>query len=227
MQNHSILVMHFMMACFPIMQGRISLIKSREFTAKTERAIPPNERMGNEGKHPHFIAFDFGIAEKENGSLYPALIEMQGFPTLFAYHAYFPKILEQFFNIPAEFSHYFNDLHFESYISLLKKVIIGDHQPDEVILLEIKPYEQKTRIDFYCTEKYLGIKSVCLTALIAKFSIWEQINWSYPLIIAVAAVFTAQVTSRLASRTPTVHLKQGFALLLIALATFTIFTQAI
>jgi uncharacterized membrane protein YfcA len=67
----------------------------------------------------------------------------------------------------------------------------------------------------------------CLTALIAKFSIWEQINWSYPLIIAVAAVFTAQATSRLASRTPTVHLKQGFALLLIALATFTIFTQAI
>ncbi|MEY3179141.1 MAG: hypothetical protein RJB42_1382 [Bacteroidota bacterium] len=146
----------------------ISLIKSKEFIARTERAIPPNERMGNEGKHPHFIAFDFGVAEKENGSLYPALIEMQGFPTLFAYHAYYPPILEQFFTIPADFSHYFNDLNFESYISLLKRVIIGSHHPDEVILLEIKPYEQKTRIDFYCTEKYLGIKSVCLTALIEE-----------------------------------------------------------
>ncbi|MEY3454235.1 MAG: hypothetical protein RLZZ147_360 [Actinomycetota bacterium] len=67
----------------------------------------------------------------------------------------------------------------------------------------------------------------CLTALLAKFSVWEQINWSYPLIIAVAGVLTAQATSRLALRTPTVHLKQGFAFLLIALAGFTIFTQVI
>jgi hypothetical protein len=146
----------------------ISFIKSKEFLEKTERAIPPEERMGNEGKHPHFIAFDFGIAEKKDGSLFPALIEMQGFPTLFAYHAYYPQILEKHFSIPADYTHYFNELNFEKYISLLKKVIIGNHQPNEVILLEIKPYEQKTRIDFYCTEKYLGIKSVCLTDLIEE-----------------------------------------------------------
>lgn len=146
----------------------ISFIKSKEFLAKTERAIPKMERMKNEGEHPHFIAFDFGIAEKKDGSLYPALIEMQGFPTLFAYHAYYPQILEQFFNIPADYSHYFNELKIETYLTLLKKVIIGNHQPNEVILLEIKPYQQKTRIDFYCTEKYLGIKSVCLTELVEE-----------------------------------------------------------
>jgi hypothetical protein len=146
----------------------ISLIKSKEFKTKTERAIPKDEKMGNEGEHPHFLAFDFGIAEKEDGSLYPALIEMQGFPTLFAYHAYYPPILEEFFTIPADFSHYFNELNTEKYITLLKKVIIGTHQPEEVILLEIKPHQQKTRIDFYCTEKYLGIKSVCLTDLIEE-----------------------------------------------------------
>ena len=146
----------------------ISFIQSKEFLTKTERAIPKEERIENEGKHPHFIAFDFGIAEKPDGSLYPALIEMQGFPTLFAYHAYYPQILEQFFKIPADFSNYFNNLNFENYIPLLKKVILGNHQCKEVILLEIKPHEQKTRIDFYCTEKYLGIKSVCLTDIIEE-----------------------------------------------------------
>ena len=35
-------------------------------------------------------------------------------------------------------------------------------------MLEIKPHKQKTRIDFYCTEKYLGIKPVCLTELICE-----------------------------------------------------------
>ena len=154
----------------------ISFIKSKEFLAKTERAIPINERMQNEGKHPHFIAFDFGIVEKKDGSLYPALIEMQGFPTLFAYHAYYPEILEKFFDIPADYTHFFNELNIESYLSLLKKVIIGNHQPDEVILLEIKPNEQKTRIDFYCTEKYLGIKSVCLTNLLEEENKLYYIN---------------------------------------------------
>jgi hypothetical protein len=37
-----------------------------------------------------------------------------------------------------------------------------------VILLEIKPHAQKTRIDFYCTQDYLGIQPVCLTELIQE-----------------------------------------------------------
>jgi hypothetical protein len=146
----------------------ISFIQTKEFLSKTERAIPKDEQMGNEGKHPHFIAFDFGIAENNDGSLYPALIEMQGFPTLFAYQAFYPQILEQCFSIPADFSNYFNNLDVEKYTALFKKSILGNHQPKEVILLEIKPDQQKTRIDFYCTEKYTGIKSVCLTELITE-----------------------------------------------------------
>ena len=67
----------------------------------------------------------------------------------------------------------------------------------------------------------------CLTALIAKNAIWGQINWSYPLIIAIAAVVTAQLSSRVASRTPSVHLKRAFAFLLVALAIFTLFTHGL
>ena len=65
----------------------------------------------------------------------------------------------------------------------------------------------------------------CLTALGAKVAIWDQINWGYPLLIAITAVFTAQATSKLAAKSSTVHLKQGFAFLLIAIAGFTIFTK--
>jgi len=34
-----------------------------------------------------------------------------------------------------------------------------------VVLLEIQPDQQKTRIDFACTESALGIRPVCLTAV--------------------------------------------------------------
>ena len=65
----------------------------------------------------------------------------------------------------------------------------------------------------------------CLTALLAKYAIWSEINWSYPLIIAIFALIIASISSHLAPRTPTVHLKRGFAFLLFAIAAFTIITE--
>jgi len=54
--------------------------------------------------------------------------------------------LEKHFTIPAGYSHFFNGYSMDSYIQLLKEVIVGDHDVDEVVLLEIKPAQQKTRI---------------------------------------------------------------------------------
>ena len=65
----------------------------------------------------------------------------------------------------------------------------------------------------------------CLTALLAKHAIWSEINWSYPLIIAIGALIIASISSHLAPRTPTVHLKRGFAFLLFAIAAFTLITE--
>lgn len=143
----------------------IDFIKSPGFNECTERSIPSNERVQHQNNVCHFIAFDFGICEDEEGSYFPALIEMQGFPTLFGMQAFYPEILEKHFTIPGGFSHYFNGLDKSNYIDLLKRVIIGEHRPEEVILLEVRPERQKTRIDFFCTSDYLGISPVCITAL--------------------------------------------------------------
>ena len=146
----------------------IDFITHPNFNSLTERAIPADEMVQHQNKISHFIAFDFGICENETGEFFPALIEMQGFPTLYGMQAYYPEVLERHFKIPDGFSHYFNGLNKASYLSLLQRVIIGEHKAEEVILLEIKPHQQKTRIDFYCTEDYLGIAPVCITALIKE-----------------------------------------------------------
>lgn len=146
----------------------IDFIKSPDFMALTERSIPSKEFVQHQHNTCHFIAFDFGICEDEQGSYYPALIEMQGFPTLFGMQAYYPEILEKHFAVPEGYSHYFSGLKKSSYINLLKRVIVGEHHPSEVILLEIKPDTQKTRIDFYCTADYLGINTVCITSLVQE-----------------------------------------------------------
>jgi hypothetical protein len=146
----------------------IDLILEPGFKELTERAIPAGEKVPNENDHSHFIAFDFGICENSEGQLEPQLIEMQGFPTLFGFQVYYPEVVERHFHIPENYTHYFNGLNKDSYLNALKKVIIGDHLAENVILLEIKPHEQKTRIDFYCTQDYLGIDPVCLTELIQE-----------------------------------------------------------
>ena len=146
----------------------VDFIKRPDFLTLTNRAIPPHENVPGENTHTHFIAFDFGICENEQGELEPQLIEMQGFPTLFAFQIFYPQILEKHFTIPENFTNYLSGYTPESYTELLRNIILDGHDPENVILLEIKPFEQKTRIDFYCTQDYLHIPVVCLTELKAE-----------------------------------------------------------
>jgi hypothetical protein len=146
----------------------VDLIVSPDFIELTNQAIPKNVKVPNENSHTNFIAFDFGICENEKGELEPQLIEMQGFPTLFAYQIWHDQINQKHFNIPTNYSTYFNGLDASSYTSLLKEIIVGKHLPEEVVLLEILPHEQKTKIDFYFTADYTGISIVCLTDLIKE-----------------------------------------------------------
>ncbi len=146
----------------------IDVIVDPKFMELTERGIPSNVRVPDENQHPEFLVFDFGICENESGELEPQLIEMQGFPTLFAFQAFHSELTAAYAEMPNNFSPYLNGYTYETYVGLMKEIIIGDLDPANVILLEIFPEQQKTRIDFYCTEQLLGIKTVCLTKLIAE-----------------------------------------------------------
>lgn len=146
----------------------IDVITDTEFKGLTKRAVPNNIKVPGENNHSHFIVFDFGVCKNEREELEPQLIEMQGFPTLFAYQAFHSELTANYSHLPENFSPYLNGYNKESYLQLLKEIIVGELNPENVILLEIFPEQQKTRIDFYCTEQVLGIKTVCLTQLKAE-----------------------------------------------------------
>lgn len=146
----------------------VDIIIDPKFNELTKNAIPKNVKVPGENNHTQFIAFDFGICINEQGEYEPQLIEMQGFPSLFAYEVLLDEIFLKHFSVPANFSSYLNGHYKESYLELLKEVIVGNHAPENVILLEVFPRKQKTRIDFFCTEEYIGIKMVCLTELIKE-----------------------------------------------------------
>jgi hypothetical protein len=146
----------------------VDIIVDPKFKELTKRAIPKYLQVPGENDHSHFIAFDFGVCVNEEGEYEPQLIEMQGFPSLFAYEVLIDDVYRRHFPVPSNLEAYLGGHTRESYIKELKEIILGNHSPENVILLEIFPKQQKTRIDFYCTEDYVGIKMVCLTDLIKE-----------------------------------------------------------
>ncbi|OYU83908.1 MAG: hypothetical protein CFE24_09095 [Flavobacterium sp. BFFFF2] len=145
----------------------VDAILAPNFKEKTERALDLNIRVpGFEGK-PHFLAVDFGICE-EAGHIVPKLIEVQGFPSLFNFQSHLAAAFKKTYPDFGHLTPYFNGLTPETYMDEMRHLILGDSKPEQVILLEIEPHLQNTRIDFLYAERDFGIKIVCVTEVYEK-----------------------------------------------------------
>jgi len=143
----------------------VKTILQPNFKELTERAVPEKWRVANENDHPHFLALDFGVCKDSAGNIVPKLIELQGFPSLYGFQVNLADKFQGNFDIPEDQTIFFNGLDKEAYIGLLKKTIVGDFQPEEVVLMDVNAPEQKTAVDFYLTQKFIGTPVVALADL--------------------------------------------------------------
>ncbi len=134
----------------------ISQLQAPTFRNESHRAIPPQWNVPDEATDPVFLQFDFAITLDNNGQISPQLIELQGFPALFFFQIAAFKGFESIYDL-GQTTPYYDGLHLENYINLLKKTILANHAPEEVILLEYDPWNQKTALDFAGAKKLLGI----------------------------------------------------------------------
>jgi hypothetical protein len=143
----------------------VDRVRTPEFARHAASAIPAGLEVPKETAHPNFLVVDFGVCEVD-GRLTPRLIELQAFPSLYAFQLFFLGCLRNAFPaIPRDWTSSFGGLKDEAYLELLRSVIVGNSNPENVILLEIEPEKQKTRIDFACTETLLGVRPICLTRI--------------------------------------------------------------
>ena len=134
-----------------------------EFAMHAASAIPPGLAVPNESAHPEFLIVDLAVCD-DGHRLVPRLIEMQAFPSLFAFQFLLLGCMRKAFPaIPQDWTSSFGGIRDEQYIDVLRRTILGESKPANVILLEIEPEKQKTRIDFAATELLLGIQAVCVT----------------------------------------------------------------
>jgi hypothetical protein len=143
----------------------VDLVRTPEFAANSRNAIPKGLEVPNESAHPNFLVVDFGICA-EGDRLVPRLIELQAFPSLFGFQLLLLHCMRKAYPaIPRKWTSSFGGIKDEAYIELLRRTIVNNADPENVILLEIEPEKQKTRVDFAATETLLGIRSVCLTKI--------------------------------------------------------------
>lgn len=146
----------------------IDVIAQDDFKAKTEKAIPAHQNVPNENKHTSFLAIDFAVCKNEQGDFVPQLIELQGFPSLFGFQYLLSETFQKHYQLPENYDFMFNSFDRKAYIEEFYQLIVGDSKPENVIILEIYPEKQKTRVDFEVTEKLIGVKAVCLTKIIKE-----------------------------------------------------------
>jgi len=145
----------------------ITFIQRTDFKALTQRAIELNTDVPNEDAHTQFLAIDFGICE-ENGNVIPKLIEVQGFPSIFNFQFNLFRKIQKYYPFLSEMTPYPLGITDDRYLGMLKKVVLGKWQEEEVVLLEIEPEKQNTKIDFYYAQRDLGIKILCVTSVIKE-----------------------------------------------------------
>ena len=134
-----------------------------EFARHAASAIPPGLEVPGETPHPEFVIVDLGICA-EGGRLTPRLIELQAFPSLFGFQFLLLGCMRKSYPaIPRDWTSSFGGIKDPAYVELLRQTVLGDSAPENVVLLEIEPEKQKTRIDFAATEAMLGIRAVCVT----------------------------------------------------------------
>jgi len=135
------------------------LVGNAKYHDASNASIPPQFNISNEDAKPLFVQVDFGLV-RNNGKLEPKLVELQGFPSVYAFQSVISKEYAYGFDLPEDLEIYLSGLDEEAFHELLKRAIVGEHNPDAVVLLEIDPHLQKTRPDFILTERICGIKTV-------------------------------------------------------------------
>jgi len=150
-------------------QGRalaMRLIDDPEYLAAARRAIPAGYDVANQTPRPHFLTADFALIRRSSGDMAPRLVEIQAFPSVFAYQALLCDAYRAVYGLADNLGVFLSGLDADGYWELFAQTVLGGHDRKHVVLTEVDPLHQKTRPDFHCTAKRLGIAVVDISELV-------------------------------------------------------------
>lgn len=143
----------------------MQLLTNPKYLRVSDKTVPPEYNVANETWRPMFVQVDFGLVRDAKGNLEPKLVELQAFPSLYGYQAVSAQQYIDSFGLRPDLGIYLSGYDHRSYSQLMWELIVGGHDPENVILMEIDPKHQKTLPDFLITQKELRIAIVDILSL--------------------------------------------------------------
>ncbi len=158
-----------------------------EYLAGARKSIPDGflvagQREDSEFDHPNFLTADFALVEDPEGQLTPRLVEIQAFPSVYAYQAMLNEEYREVFGLPHSLGVFLSGLDRDKFWTLFRRTILGDHAPENVVLTEVDPQHQKTLPDFLLTARHLGIAIVDIATLVPMGNKLHYLNEAGELI---------------------------------------------
>ena len=144
----------------------LQIVDNQDYRDVSKKAIPSGYYLPAEPSRPLFIQADFGLVRTEHEDYEPKLVEIQGFPSLYAYQAILAPLQMEVYGLDPRLSCLPGGLLGDQYLHLLRRAIVGNHHPENVILMEINPHGQKTLPDFILTERLLNVPTVNVVDII-------------------------------------------------------------
>lgn len=137
-----------------------SFLANDEARAHAEALIPARYQGPRQEARPTCVQVDFGVVRNAAGEFEPRLVELQAFPSLYAFQHTLAETCREVYDLPPTIGTHLDDLTTPGYLALMRDVLVGSHDPAEVVLMELAPETQKTRPDFTLTTVLWGIDTV-------------------------------------------------------------------
>jgi hypothetical protein len=153
------------------------LLKNPQYRAAADAIVPERFRLAGGEELPTCVQVDFGLVQTSAG-FEGRLVELQAFPSLYGFQMLLAEAALDYMSseaisdssernrLRALFTPYLDGLTRETYVELIRRTLVGPHDPANVVLMEIHPEKQKTLPDFKVTEATWGIRPVDLSSVV-------------------------------------------------------------
>ena len=149
----------------------VAALAEPQTLALLKKAIPARYNVPGMGGLPHCVQVDFALTPEPGGGLRGQVVELQAFPSLYVLESdmsdAWATVLNTIPGLSGDWS-CFLDIEREKAIDIMRRTIVGDEDPAEVVLVDLDPENQKTLPDFIGTQKRFGVDYVCVTKLIKQ-----------------------------------------------------------
>lgn len=140
------------------------LLDGATYRTAADAMVPSRFRLAAGEALPTCLQVDFGLVRQPGGDVEGRLVELQAFPSLYGFQMALAETSAAIWSGSLPETHlraqFLSGIGETEYVELMRRVLVGPHDPREVVLMEIRPDHQKTRPDFVVTEATWGVRAI-------------------------------------------------------------------